>query len=148
MKKDEVMPELLKACPSFALDWQRLQDTGNSELLYIVLGDFARHLLLVKKEGREEVLRAAGAFIERMHREGDDYVREAATVGALEGIQNVWGNSGEDPEAFSSFLGSESKRWWSSLHRFWEGKIPHVGADLKEATQSPEPMPLKRHGPS
>ncbi len=141
MKKDEVMPELLKACPSFALDWQRLQETGYGDLLYVVLGDFARHLLLAKKEGREEVLRSAGVFIERMHLEGDDYVREAATVGALEGIQNVWGNSGENPDSFSPYLGSESNRWWNSLHRFWEGKIPHVGADLKDANSERSAAP-------
>jgi hypothetical protein len=123
-KVDEVLPELLQVCSSFVPD--------DRELLYVVLGDFARHLLAMKKDGREDVLRAAASFIERMHVEGEDYVREAATIGALEGIQNVWENLGADPEEFRIFLGGESKRWWDSLNQFWEGKISHVGADLKK----------------
>jgi hypothetical protein len=131
MKKEQVMPELLEVCPSFASTWKAL-DEDERDLLYPRLGDFARHLLAMKREGREDVLRAAGDFIERMHVEGDDYVREACTIGALEGIQNVWAHAGEDADAFRAYLGDESLRWWQSLHQFWEGKIPYVGADIQK----------------
>src|SRR4051812_5561614 len=132
MKSEDVAPELLKACPSFGPDWHRLQAEGDDALLYVVLSDFARHLLAMKKEGREDVLRAAAEFIERMHIEGDDYVKEAATIGALEGIQNVWSHAAESSESFSPYLLEESRRWWDSLQQFWKGKIPYVGADMKK----------------
>jgi hypothetical protein len=68
--------------------------------------------------------------IERLHVEGDPYVREAATIGLLEGIQNVWGNNGVDPELFFPFLLPESVRWWKSLNKFWNGESKHVGEGL------------------
>ena len=71
--------------------------------------------------------------IERLHLEGDEYVREAATIGALEGIQNVAGNDGIDPEEFVIYLRPESLRWWGQLNEFWEGRIPYVGATIDEA---------------
>jgi len=58
-----------------------------------------------------------------MHLEGDDYVREAATIGALEGIQNIAGNSGVDPERFLPFLRKTSKKQWKKLNQFWGGKM-------------------------
>ena len=130
MKAADVLPELLKACPTFEQDSGHLREESDGDVLYSALGDFARHLLTMKKDGRDDVLRSAAEFIERMHVEGDDYVMEAATIGVLESIQNVWGNSGEDPAVMRVFLLAQSKRWWDSLYRFWEGKIPYVGADI------------------
>lgn len=124
MQAADVLPELLKACPSFVPD--------DGELLYVALGEFAHHLLAMKRERREDVVRAAAAFIERMHVEGDADVREAATLGVLEAIQNVWAHAGEDPEGFRVYLHKESTRWWDSLKQFWDGKISAVGADLEQ----------------
>ncbi len=129
MKTVDVLPELLKVCPSFGLVWEAC-DEEDRALSYSRLGDFARHLLEMKREGREDVLIAAGSFIERMHLEGDANVRELATIGMLEGIQNVWGVSAEEVQAFRPFLGEESVRWWDSLGKFWNQEIPFVGSDL------------------
>jgi hypothetical protein len=68
--------------------------------------------------------------IERLHVEGDSYVREAATIGLLESIQNQWGNNGVDPENFFPFLLPESARWWKSLNKFWTGESKYVGEGL------------------
>lgn len=68
--------------------------------------------------------------IERLHVEGDKIVQEAATIGLLEGIQNVWGNSKLDPEQFATYLLPESRKWWEQLKLFWAGKIPYVGATI------------------
>jgi hypothetical protein len=46
-------------------------------------------------------------------------VKKAATIGLLEGNQNVWGNNGSDPEEFRIFLISESAKWWNQLNLFW-----------------------------
>lgn len=123
MKTADVMPQLLAACPGFV--------PRDDELLHVTFGDFGAYLLTMKKADRADVLRAAATFIERMLVEGDADVQQAATIGALEGIQNVWKSSGDDPEVFGGYLHEKSKRWWNSLNLFWAGQIPHVGAGLK-----------------
>ena len=69
-------------------------------------------------------------LIVRVHLEGDQYVREAATIGLLEGIQNVWGNQNTDQELFAQHLLPESAKWWQSLNDFWSGKSKFVGEGL------------------
>ena len=63
--------------------------------------------------------------------EGDAHAREAATIGLLEGLQNVAGHRGLDPDAFVPYFRPESARWWAELNGFWAGTLPHVGAGLK-----------------
>jgi hypothetical protein len=50
-----------------------------------------------------------------------------ATVGYLEGIQNVWGNNSIDPEIMFNYLGEKSRNWWIELNRFWSGEIKLIG---------------------
>ena len=52
--------------------------------------------------------------------DGDRYVCEAATIGILEGVQNIAESHGFDPESFVPYLGSESARWWRRLNDFWK----------------------------
>lgn len=124
---DQVMSKILEACPSFQETWDTSDD---QELLYVVMGDLAHHILKLHRTGRTEEFVPLGAVIEQLHVNGDGYVRELATIGLLEGIQNVWGNSNADPEDFYPFLLPESRKWWKELNDFWAGKIPHVGAGL------------------
>jgi hypothetical protein len=53
--------------------------------------------------------------IERLHIEGDDQVREAATIGLLEGIQTTAGHRRVDPEVFVPYLKPESAKSTASL---------------------------------
>jgi hypothetical protein len=98
--------------------------------LYTHLGDFAHHVvdLLVRSEIAE--LSALTQELERLHFEGDDFVKEAATIGLLEGIQNVASHRGAATKDLEQALGPETRRWWASLNAFWSGRIPHVGADI------------------
>jgi hypothetical protein len=57
-------------------------------------------------------------------------VREAATIGLLEGIQNVWSNNDVDPELFVVHLLPESAKWWLNLNDFWSGKARFIGDGL------------------
>ncbi|MCP4989763.1 MAG: hypothetical protein GY928_28010 [Colwellia sp.] len=123
--KNQIVEILLNIFPTF------VPDEDDIDLPYIVLGDFARFLLEAFQRKDESLLKKAAIFIERLHLEGDGYVKEAATIGLLEGIQNTWQGSGVEPEKFVPYLLPESKRWWDSLNRFWEKEIPHVGADIK-----------------
>jgi hypothetical protein len=86
--KNDMMRVLLDACPSFAPQWQAFEDEWRSEAddlpLYLVLADFARHLIGMVERGDTAELPAVFRAIERLHVEGERYVREAATVGLLE----------------------------------------------------------------
>ena len=95
--KPQVVPVLLDACPSFRPVWEEHLHDNGEEILYVALGDFARHVLELFQAGKTEAFAGVARAIERLHVEGDPYVREAATVGLLEGIPNVWGNNGVGP---------------------------------------------------
>jgi hypothetical protein len=123
--KDHMMGVLLDACPAFAPQWEAFRDEWREEAddlpLYLVLADFARHLIGMVERGETAGLPAVFAAVERLHVEGEHYVREAATVGLLEGLQNLnLHPNGTDPEQFRPYLGPESARWWDKLYRFWE----------------------------
>ena len=118
------MPLLMEASPSYRLPIE------DRELLYLMLGDFARHLLQLQQQQQTDVFPSVARVIERLHFEGDQYVREAATIGLLEAIQNVWENQNTDPNIFAQHLLPESARWWQSLNDFWSGKSKFVGEGL------------------
>jgi len=121
--RDQVMPMLLAACPSFEQPWNDYvsDPTYDEELLYIHLGEFARHMVSLQKAGHTAEFKAVFGVTEALHLEGDPYVREAATIGLLEGIQNVAGNSELDPESFFPYLLPESAKSWKKLNAFWDG---------------------------
>jgi hypothetical protein len=122
--KDQVMPILLNDCPSFSEKWrEHLALYGDEQLLYIDLGAFADHIIDLYEKDQTQEFSAVFDSIERFHIEGDDYVREAATIGLLEGIQNTAGHRGIDPEAFAPYLKPESAKWWKKLNDFWNGDI-------------------------
>lgn len=118
--KEQVMPLLLEACPSFEKKWDEhlAYYDGDEDLVYVHLGEFARHLIELKRAGRTDEFPAVFDVIETLHLSGDDYVREAATVGMLEAIQN---NAGGEAEEFTQYLKPESSKWWRKLNKFWEG---------------------------
>lgn len=129
IKQDQVMQILVEACPSFAAEWHlHVQEHGN-DLLYAAAGAFADHLLALYRRGDLASLSAVAQAIERLHVEGSPWVKELATIGILEGVQNVWRNNQADPEYFAALLLPESQRWWRGLKNFWSGNAPAVRAD-------------------
>jgi len=124
--KEQIVSILIGEFPAFKPD----EDYDN--LPYAALGDFARFSLSLYHGGNTAQLSRVGEIIERFHIEGDTYVREAATIGILEGIQNTWKNAGIDPEQFCPYLQPVSVRCWRSLGKFWNQDIPHVGFDIAE----------------
>ena len=117
------MPMLLVACPSFRVPWRVHAESPTYEagLLYIDFDEFARHLVRLLKAGEISEFKSVFDVVEALHTGGDDNVREAATIGLLEGIQNVAGNNNLDPESFSPYLGPETAKWWARLNEFWDG---------------------------
>jgi hypothetical protein len=126
IETNQVLEILVQACPTFevARD-EHLAEYGN-DVLYVAAGEFARHLLSLQQEGANLCFAQVGETIERMHTDGTPEVKELATIGILEGIQNVWGHSNVSTEEFLQYLGPESRSWWQSLNNFWSGKAPVV----------------------
>jgi hypothetical protein len=123
---EQIIPLLLEACPSFQATWEEHLRQCDGPILYVALGDFARHLVELYQRHQTEAFPAVARIIERLHVEGDAEVREAATIGLLEGIQNSWSDS-VDPELFLPYLLPESARWWRNLNNFWTGKSKSLG---------------------
>ena len=115
---------VLDACPSFGPVWQAFLNSWNEEVddlpLYLALSDLARHLIGLEERSEIAVLLATFRVVERWHSEGDEYVREAATVGLLEDLQNLHLHTVTEPEQFRKYLGPVSERWWDKLYRFWQ----------------------------
>ena len=118
--KDQMMDVLLAACPTFEPSWrefiQEWQDEPVELPLYVALADFARHVKSMLELGDTESFPNIFQAIEHLHVDGDAYVREAATIGILESLQNA-----KNPELFRPYLRSESEKWWNKLNRFWDG---------------------------
>jgi len=121
--RERMFEPLIAACPSFAGRWQAFLDEseGRDPLYYVALGRFAHHLVERYQQGEIGDFPAIFAAIERLHVEGDAWVREAATIGLLEGIQNNSGNCGVEPGVFREWLLPETERWWNNLNGFWGG---------------------------
>ena len=129
IEKKDAMQILVDACPSFRESWSAHVGEHRNDLLYVAAGEFASHLLLLQEGQVISELRAVGKAIERLHVEGDSWVKEFATIGVLEGIQNAWSHSAADLQSFVSYLGPESLRWWNGVNEFWQGKVPYVRAE-------------------
>lgn len=124
---------LLQACPSFVDSWNDLRDEYGpelDELVYVSLSAFAGHLVALLEQQQTAEFPKVFQLIEELHVQGDTDVREAATIGLLEGIQNALSHAGSDQLEVESFLLPESAKWWRSLNRFWAGEIRFVGEDL------------------
>ena len=96
---DQIMPLRLDASPSFSKQWSEeleqdpihLNDDG-TRLWYLDASYFAVHLIGLFKTQNLGEIEGAFAVIERLHLEGDPYVRELATIGYLESLQNHAGH--------------------------------------------------------
>src|SRR5688500_17779198 len=107
-----MLPRLVAACPSFAQKWEehkREYFDQEDYLPYLALGELADHLVGLYVSGLTEELPAVFAENERLHTEGEPYVKEAATIGCLEGLM---GNRGIEADVLLRFLGPESAKWW------------------------------------
>jgi len=131
--KQQIVPMLLQACPSFVDTWNSLRDEYGPELddlVYVSLGAFARHLIALLEQQRTEEFPKVFQTVEELHVHGDHLVREAATIGLLEGIQNSLSQAGFEQLIVEPFLLPESAKWWRRLNKFWAGEIRFVGEDI------------------
>jgi hypothetical protein len=134
--RDDVVPMLLAAVPSFSELWSEIEDdpihldeAAGTRIDYIDVAVFAPHIVELQRSGAADELARLFGVIEMLHTDGDEYVRGLATIGYLEGIQIACSHTTDVPqEEFDSYLGPESRRWWRGLNAFWSGKIARVQA--------------------
>lgn len=124
--RKQMMQMLVAACPSFASRFAAglANDNldGNGEILeYLALSDLSRHLLTLIAAQRFDELPSTFEMVERLHVEGDQYVREAATVGLLEALQNHSEHRKLEKSQITKWLGPESRKWWDRREDFWAG---------------------------
>ena len=126
--RNQAMDLLLDACPFFRPTWESHlaeRESEDEELLYYpILADLARHLAGMLERGKTSSFPQIFAVIERLHLEGDDWVKEAAVVGLLEDMQNGNLHNTTRPEQFRPYLLPESEKWWDRLYGFWERGEP------------------------
>lgn len=116
------MEPMLDACPSFRPAWAEFVQewsSGEDQPLYVALGSLASHLIALLAARDTTTLSSVFTVVERWHLEGDAYVREAATVGLLEDLQNEGLHTSTTPKDFEAFLHPESLKWWGKVDRFW-----------------------------
>jgi hypothetical protein len=92
--------------------------------MYGALAEFVRHLSIVLAQGDRETVQQVFSVVEQLLLEGNQYVREAATVGIIEDLQNSNLHSGTTPEQFVQFLLPESRKWWDKVSAFWSNGRP------------------------
>ena len=134
--REQVIGLLMEACLSYRARWETYPEAPefDAELLYVHLGDYADHVVDLLERHETTELPALGRAIEQLHLDGDDYVKEAATIGLLEVVQNVAGHRNVSTADLEAALGVEAQRWWTSLDAFWSGRIPHVGAGIAKGS--------------
>jgi hypothetical protein len=127
--RNEMFEDVLTACPAFSSTWQEFcqEWEGEAELpIYLALGDLARHLIGMLENREDSELKAVFEVVEQWHLNGDPYVKEAATIGLLEDIQNEGLHNTTTPDEFVRFLLPESKFWWAKVKALWEQGQPIV----------------------
>lgn len=128
ISREQMFEPLLLALPSFQVRWDEFLGEWSGEAgdppLYLALSSLARHLVDLLAQGQDAQLRAAFEVVEHWHVAGDAYVKEAATVGLLEDLQNHNLHQVTGPEQFRRFLGPVSEGWWNKVVLFWsEGRL-------------------------
>jgi hypothetical protein len=125
--REEMFQPILEISDGFRPIWNEfLEEWKDDDELpqYLALGDLARYISRLISESKDEEIKRIFSVIERWYLEGDSYVKEAATVGILEDLQNTNVVGVGVPEKVELYLLPESKKWWLKVYEFWErGKI-------------------------
>lgn len=108
-------PSLEPVLTAFVAEWREEREPP----LYLALADVARHLVRQLQSGDTGRFDAVFEVIEQWHLHGDSYVREAASVGLLEDLQNLNLHDGTRAADFEPWLRPESRSWWGKVERFW-----------------------------
>jgi hypothetical protein len=124
ISRDAMMQPILNASPSFEPVWREFlaewEAAPEGLPVYLALADLARHISALFARGADSELREIFGIVEMWHLNGDSYVKQAATVGLLEDLQNTNLVGDQTPTRCLAYLGPESLRWWRKVENFWE----------------------------
>ncbi len=126
MRYEDVNEKLLSEFPEFLIDED---DEEYLELPYIVAGWFTAYILKAYESGDKDTYIKGLQFIEKLHEDETEMVRELATIGYLESIQNTWPQDLIASDIPFNDLGELSKKWWIKLNDFWNGKMDALSED-------------------
>lgn len=102
--------------------------------MYLFASALVFHLTELNAAGRRDEFGAVFCVLHRMEAEGDSFVRELATIGFLEDLQNTNMHAcGSAPEDFLVFLSPLLQWWWEEVRLFWNGEAPYVGGSGRPA---------------
>lgn len=118
ISKEHLIDMMLNCCPSFGPVLEKMKELDRS-LYYCVAGCFVGHLEELYKQQDTDVFSEVAKMIESFLVEGDSFVRDFATVGILEGMQNCRSDN-FDTYIFQNHLLPKSKKQWNELNIFWE----------------------------
>jgi [ribosomal protein S5]-alanine N-acetyltransferase len=143
IRKQDVMPLLLAACPGFAPMWRAHLEywEGEERGIFNDTGEFARYLVESYAKRQTDDLGAAFTTLERIIREGDDEARGAATVGVLESVQTLASHEPSGPSVFLKWLGPLSRRAWTEIEAQWEAGGGSLAGVIRNELRS-EARPL------
>lgn len=122
LTRDGMIEALVEAYPALRPSWVDFQSEWNSEAeppLYLFLADAVRHLISNLERGETSRFDALFGVLERWLIDGDQYVREAATIGFIEGLQNENLHHRTKPSDLIPWLGPAAKQSWDDVERFW-----------------------------
>ena len=131
IKENEILPMIVEACPSFADKLREHREVLQEEITYTELGAFANYLVDLYKQEKTDDFVEIFEVVEKLHIEGNEFVKEAATIGFLEGLQNIAGNRDLEPEVFYKYLKPISAKWWNELNKFWNGENQFIGQTIE-----------------
>jgi len=120
----DVMPALLRACPSFATSWAQYRaDPAHVEgEHYLDVAEFARHVVERVVAGDASAMPEVFRAVEGLYRDGDGEVESLLTVGLLEGIQNLALGRSMDLNGFEQWLPPRVALEWKKVVDFWNGE--------------------------
>jgi hypothetical protein len=114
LRKGDVFPLLLDACPSFRPEWDDERSYWGAEIAsgHVGIIGFPAHIIDLFLASRTECFPAVFALVERMIVDGDGGVQDLATAGLLEDLQNMAVNEGIDVDSFVPWLAPQAGRFW------------------------------------
>ena len=127
--RSNMFEPLLQADPSFCAKWETFLEEYRSDdelPLYLALSELARHLIQDLETGNTHRFGAVFDVVERWHIKGHPYVKEAATVGLLEDLQNGYLHRKTSSGDFLPWLQPETLAWWTKVHELWATGKPKI----------------------
>ena len=132
MRYEDVAKTLLMEFPTFSI-----ADEDDLELQYIVAGLFSAYIYEAYQAGDKKTYEKGLKFIEKLHIDDTHKVRELATIGYLESIQNTWPEHLINANIPFDDLGEQSKVWWGKLNDFWNGESAALMENDHTASNTP-----------